>query len=246
MNPALTLIAAAVVLALGAAGCRASGTATNPATDDPSVAKAGGGDGTLALGRAAIARCVDYGTPTRTRRRRSASASTRSARAGSRTSRASTEARPAPRDPVLRRRDVREPRRFRALAQPAPGLAGGRRRPRVPPDDAGRAHRQLPALPPARPLGPEARPQLRRLLGRATPQRRPARPRPLPGRRRRRTRPIRGPAPEGTVTLRRSSLSRRSVRGPNRAVSRRASRRRSRRAPRSSVTAGRRRRRSRR
>ena len=63
MNARITILAAALVL--GAAGCGASGTATTsaPATDDPSVAKAGGGDGALALGRAAIAPFVDYGTP---------------------------------------------------------------------------------------------------------------------------------------------------------------------------------------
>ncbi len=57
------LAAAAAALLLGAAGCGSSGTATNPAADDPSVAKAGGGDGTLALGRGAVAPFVDYGTP---------------------------------------------------------------------------------------------------------------------------------------------------------------------------------------
>ena len=69
MNHRLTLFAtAAVALVLGAAGCGASGTATNPATDDPSVAKSGGGDGTLALGRAAIAPFVDYGTPNQSKK----------------------------------------------------------------------------------------------------------------------------------------------------------------------------------
>lgn len=63
MNARITILAAALVL--GAAGCGASGTATTTtsATDDPSVAKAGGSDGALALGRAAIAPFVDYGTP---------------------------------------------------------------------------------------------------------------------------------------------------------------------------------------
>ena len=63
MNPRTALFTAAVALVLGATGCGASGTATNPATDDPSVAKAGGGDGTLSLGRAAVVPFVDYGTP---------------------------------------------------------------------------------------------------------------------------------------------------------------------------------------
>jgi hypothetical protein len=63
VNARITILAAALVL--GAAGCGASGTATTTtsATDDPSVAKAGGSDGALALGRAAIAPFVDYGTP---------------------------------------------------------------------------------------------------------------------------------------------------------------------------------------
>jgi hypothetical protein len=63
MSTRTTLLALVAALAMGAAGCGASGTSTNPATDDPSVAKGGGGDGTLALGRAAIAPFVDYGTP---------------------------------------------------------------------------------------------------------------------------------------------------------------------------------------
>ena len=66
MNPRTILFTAAAALVLGAAGCGDSGTATTTtaaATDDPSVAKAGGGDGSLALGRAAIAPFVDYGTP---------------------------------------------------------------------------------------------------------------------------------------------------------------------------------------
>ena len=52
------------MLVLGAAGCGSSDeTATTAsATDDPSVAKSAG-DGTLALGRAAITPFVDYGTP---------------------------------------------------------------------------------------------------------------------------------------------------------------------------------------
>ncbi len=58
-----TLAATAVALALGAAGYGASGTATTAATDDPTVAKADRGDGTLALGRAVIAPFIDYGTP---------------------------------------------------------------------------------------------------------------------------------------------------------------------------------------
>ena len=57
------LLAAAVALVLGATGCGASDTPTTSATDDPSVAKAGGGDGTLALGHAAVAPFIDYGTP---------------------------------------------------------------------------------------------------------------------------------------------------------------------------------------
>lgn len=58
------LAAAAAALVLGAAGCGDSDTTatTASATDDPSVAKSAG-DGTLALGRAAIVPFVDYGTP---------------------------------------------------------------------------------------------------------------------------------------------------------------------------------------
>lgn len=63
MSTRTILLAVVAALVVGATGCGASGTATNPATDDPSVAKAGSGDGTLALGRAAIAPFVDYGTP---------------------------------------------------------------------------------------------------------------------------------------------------------------------------------------
>jgi len=66
------LLAAAAALVLGAAGCGDSGTtstATNAAaTDDPSVAKSGGGDGSLALGRAAIVPFVDYGTPNQSKK----------------------------------------------------------------------------------------------------------------------------------------------------------------------------------
>ena len=61
------LLAAAAALLVGAAGCGDSGTTATAtsaaATDDPSVAKSGGGDGSLALGRAAIVPFVDYGTP---------------------------------------------------------------------------------------------------------------------------------------------------------------------------------------
>ena len=63
MSTRTTLLAAAAALVLGATGCGGSGTATTPATDDPSVARAGGGDDALALGRAAIAPFIDYGTP---------------------------------------------------------------------------------------------------------------------------------------------------------------------------------------
>ena len=65
------LLAAAVALVLGAAGCGDSGTTTATtaaATDDPSVAKSGGGDGSLALGRAAIVPFVDYGTPNQSKK----------------------------------------------------------------------------------------------------------------------------------------------------------------------------------
>ena len=61
-----SLAAHAAALAQGAAGCGDSGTATSStaaATDDPTVAKSGRGDGSLALGRAAIVPFVDYGTP---------------------------------------------------------------------------------------------------------------------------------------------------------------------------------------
>ena len=65
MSARTTLVAVAAALALGAAGCGDSGTTTTTAsaTDDPSVAQAGGGDGALALGRAAVVPFVDYGTP---------------------------------------------------------------------------------------------------------------------------------------------------------------------------------------
>jgi hypothetical protein len=63
MSIRLTLLAVVAALVVVATGCGASDTATSQATDDPSVAKAGGRDGTLALGRAAIAPFVDYGTP---------------------------------------------------------------------------------------------------------------------------------------------------------------------------------------
>jgi hypothetical protein len=66
------LLAAAAALLLGAAGCGDSGTTTTAtnaaATDDPSVAKSGGGDGSLALGRAAIVPFVDYGTPNQSKK----------------------------------------------------------------------------------------------------------------------------------------------------------------------------------
>ena len=66
------LLAAAAALVLGAAGCGDSGTTTTAtnaaATDDPSVAKSGGGDGSLALGRAAIVPFVDYGTPNQSKK----------------------------------------------------------------------------------------------------------------------------------------------------------------------------------
>ena len=65
------LLAAAAALVLGAAGCGDSGTTTATtaaATDDPSVAKSGGGDGSLALGRAAIVPFVDYGTPNQSKK----------------------------------------------------------------------------------------------------------------------------------------------------------------------------------
>jgi hypothetical protein len=53
-----------VTLLVGvAAGCGSDTSSTTTATDDPSVAKSGGGDGALALGRAAITPFVDYGTP---------------------------------------------------------------------------------------------------------------------------------------------------------------------------------------
>jgi hypothetical protein len=62
MSPRTILLAAATTFALGASGCGASGTATT-ATDDPTVAKSGGGSAELTLGRVAIAPFVDYGTP---------------------------------------------------------------------------------------------------------------------------------------------------------------------------------------
>jgi hypothetical protein len=63
MEPRSILLAAAAALVLSAAGCGASGTATTPATDDPSVAQAPSGDGVLSLGRGTVAPFVDYGTP---------------------------------------------------------------------------------------------------------------------------------------------------------------------------------------
>ena len=66
------LLAAAAALVLGAAGCGDSGTTTTAttaaATDDPSVAKSEGGDGSLALGRAAVVPFVDYGTPNQSKK----------------------------------------------------------------------------------------------------------------------------------------------------------------------------------
>ena len=65
------LLAAAAALVLGAAGCGDSGTTTATtaaATDDPSVAKSESGDGSLALGRAAIVPFVDYGTPNQSKK----------------------------------------------------------------------------------------------------------------------------------------------------------------------------------
>jgi hypothetical protein len=58
------LLIAAAALALGAAGCGAPGSASTETTagDDPSVAKAGGEGGVLALGSGAVAPFVDYGT----------------------------------------------------------------------------------------------------------------------------------------------------------------------------------------
>ena len=69
-TPITLLAAAAAALVLGATGCGDSGTATTTAsaTDDPSVAQAGGGDGTLALGRAAVVPFVDYGTPNQSKK----------------------------------------------------------------------------------------------------------------------------------------------------------------------------------
>ncbi len=61
----------AAALVLGAAGCGDSGTTTATtaaATDDPSVAKSARGDGSLALGRAAIVPFVDYGTPNQSKK----------------------------------------------------------------------------------------------------------------------------------------------------------------------------------
>ena len=57
------LLAAAAALVLGAAGCGSSGGEEAAVTDDPSVAKASGSDGVLALGHGAVAPFVDYGTP---------------------------------------------------------------------------------------------------------------------------------------------------------------------------------------
>jgi hypothetical protein len=63
MSTRLTLLAVVAALVVVASGCGASDTATSQATDDPSVAKAGGRDDALALGRGAIAPLIDYGTP---------------------------------------------------------------------------------------------------------------------------------------------------------------------------------------
>ena len=63
MHLRTTLLAVAAALVLGATGCGSSGGDTGAATDDPSVAKASGSDGVLALGRGAVAPFVDYGTP---------------------------------------------------------------------------------------------------------------------------------------------------------------------------------------
>jgi hypothetical protein len=69
-TPITLLAAAAAALVLGATGCGDSGTTTTTAsaTDDPSVAQAGGGDGTLAPGRAAVVPFVDYGTPNQSKK----------------------------------------------------------------------------------------------------------------------------------------------------------------------------------
>jgi len=63
MHLRTTLLAVAAALVLGATGCGSSGGDMGAATDDPSVAKASGSDGVLALGRGAVAPFVDYGTP---------------------------------------------------------------------------------------------------------------------------------------------------------------------------------------
>jgi len=72
MRTRITMLAAvAAALVLGAAGCGDSATTTATtasATDDPSVAKSESGDGSLALGRAAIVPFVDYGTPNQSKK----------------------------------------------------------------------------------------------------------------------------------------------------------------------------------
>ena len=159
-----TLLAtAAAALVLGAAGCGDSGTTTltTPATssiDDPSVAKSAGGDGSLALGRAAIVPYVDYGTPNQSKKTK-VGVRVHEVRKGRIADFKGFDLEPAQRRATPYYVDATFENRggfalSRNLLRASLEDAG---RPRVPPDHTGRARRQLPPLPAGRAVGPAVR-----------------------------------------------------------------------------------------